>query len=418
MLSQDIALAGSFGYLRYETPYFHSFIVMTGLSVLFWISFSVLFFCYLGYGGLLYLINSVKKFNRQKQKDTEENIIPVTLIIPAYNEAGILKKKLENTFKIDYPSDKLRVIFVTEGSSDETISMLGQYPDISIIDGPDRKGKYAAINKAMHTVTTPVVVFSDANTLLNPECIIKLTAHYKNPAVGGVAGEKKIIRNSAVGEAEGLYWQYESFLKKQDAAFNTVIGAAGELFSIRTDLFKQSDEELLLDDFIISMQVCLQGYKIEYEPDAFATELPSSSLAEEEKRKIRIAAGAYQSIGPLKGCFNIFKHPLLSFQYISRRLLRWVCCPPLLFLLLLTNILMIWKGVPIFYGIFLVLQLLFYSAAIAGYLLTRKEKRAGIFTIPFYFVFMNVCLVKGFIRFVRGGQPVLWEKSRRQAPEL
>jgi len=197
-----------------------------------------------------------------------------------------------------------------------------------------------------------------------------------------------------------------------------VAGAAGELFSIRTELFKTVDDELILDDFVTSMLVCMQGYKIAYEPGAFATELPSASLAEEEKRKTRIAAGAYQSIGYLKNCLNIFKYPLLGFQYISRRLLRWVCCPPSLVILFISNVFIVNKGsMPAFYTLFLCIQLLFYSMALIGWLLVSAGKKAGIFTIPFYFVFMNYCLVKGFIRFVKGRQTVLWEKSLRQAIE-
>ena len=174
----------------------------------------------------------------------------------------------------------------------------------------------------MREVDTPLVIFSDANTMLNEACVKKIVTHYANERTGGVAGEKKILRNqdvSAVGEAEGLYWQYESFMKKLDAGLNTVTGAAGELFSIRTALFKELKDDLILDDFVISMQICLQGYSIAYEPGAFAIESPSASLADEEKRKVRISAGAYQSVGYLKECLNIFKHPLLSFQYLSRR---------------------------------------------------------------------------------------------------
>jgi cellulose synthase/poly-beta-1,6-N-acetylglucosamine synthase-like glycosyltransferase len=273
----------------------------------------------------------------------------------------------------------------------------------------------------MQAVKTPIVIFSDANTILNKECIERIAKHYHDAKVGGVAGEKKIVRDhhvSAVGEAEGLYWEYESFMKKLDAGFNTVAGAAGELFSIRTELFKQLDDELILDDFVISMQVCLQGYKIEYEPGAFATELPSVSLAEEEKRKVRISAGAYQSIGYLKKCLNVFKYPLLSFQYISRRLLRWVFCPPMLIILLLTNILIVRSQAENdIYNWSLYGQVLFYFLAFLGWLLIRSGKRAGLLTIPFYFVFMNYCLVKGFIKFLKGRQTVLWEKSLRQAVE-
>jgi len=270
----------------------------------------------------------------------------------------------------------------------------------------------------MQQVQTPVVIFSDANTMLNSDSISKITAHYADQKVGGVAGEKKIMRNknmSAVGEAEGLYWKYESFMKKLDAKFNTVTGAAGELFSIRTGLFKELDDDLILDDFVISMQICLQGFRIEYEPGAFATELPSASLAEEQKRKVRISAGAYQSVGYLKDCLNIFKYPLLSFQYISRRLLRWIFCPFMLLVLLSANIVIAgYSPAAGFYSWMLYIQVTFYLFAVTGWLVVRTGKRAGLFTIPFYFVFMNYCLVKGFVKFVKGKQSVLWEKSLRQ----
>jgi cellulose synthase/poly-beta-1,6-N-acetylglucosamine synthase-like glycosyltransferase len=283
----------------------------------------------------------------------------------------------------------------------------------------ERKGKLAAIKNAMLLIKTPVVVFSDANAMLNKECVQKIVRHYLDPRVGGVAGEKKIIhkqKQSAIGEAEGFYWKYESFMKKMDAAFNTVIGAAGELFSIRTDLFKNIPDNLILDDFVFSMNVCLQGYKLEYEPEAYASETPSSSLVEEEKRKVRISAGAYQSIGYLKEALNFFKHPLLSFQYVFRRLFRWILCPLLIIVLLFTNIVIvaIEQGNE-FYSWFLGLQLFFYLLSFIGWLLVKSGKSAGVLNIPFYFVFMNYCLVKGFFSFIRGTQTVLWEKSIRES---
>ena len=392
------------------------------LTIFFWASSAILFYCYIGYGLLLFLITGLKGlFIRNKKNISDEETLSVTLIVTAYNEELILEEKIKNTLTINYPADKLHLIFITDGSTDDSVKLVKQYPSIILLHQPERKGKYAAIKRAMQSVTTPIVVFSDANTKLNAGCIKKIASHYSNEKTGGVAGEKKIVRNknvSAVGEAEGLYWQYESFMKKLDAGLNTVTGAAGELFSIRTNLFKELDDELILDDFVISMQICLQGYKIEYEPEAFATELPSASLAEEEKRKVRISAGAYQSIGYLKECLNFFKHPLLSFQYISRRLLRWIFCPVNLVILLLSTIfLAVYPSSTIFYNWALYVQLAFYALAFIGWLIVRSGKRAGFFAIPFYFVFMNYCLVKGFIKFVNGRQSVLWEKSLRQAAE-
>lgn len=391
---------------------------MVILLNLFWISLVILFFCYLGYGLFLLVIRLLASGFSNKKKQVLREWLPVTLVVTAYNESAVLEEKIRNTFEIEYPAELFHIIFITDGSVDNSAALLSKYPAIIHLHDPERRGKMAAIKRAMRAVDTPVVVFSDANSMLNKECIYNMVSHYQDPRVGGVAGEKKIMfagKISAVGEAEGIYWQYESFLKKLDASFHTVVGAAGELFSIRTKLFTGFDDQVILDDFLISMQVCLQGYKISYEPGAYALEFSSVSLREEEKRKIRISAGAYQSISYLTACLNFLKYPLLGFQYVSRRLLRWVFCPVLLGVLFITNILIVYGyDASLIYSWFLAAQASFYCLAFVGWLLVRKEKRAGLLAIPFYFVFMNYCLVRGFIRFLKGKQSVLWEKSIRQ----
>lgn len=346
--------------------------------------------------------------------------MPLTLIVSAYKEENILRQKIENILQLSYPRHLLQVIFVIDEPDPADVDLLKDYPWITLILESERKGKYAAIKKAMARVKTPIVVFSDANSQLNPEALEKMVGHYTDNKVGAVAGEKKILyqqEHSAVGQAEGWYWRYESFMKKLDAGFYTVIGAAGELFSIRTGLFQPLQDTVILDDLVISLQVCMQGYKIAYEPGAFAAELPSVSLKEEEQRKIRIAAGAFQSLHLLSSLFNPFKHPLLFFQFISRRFFRWVLGPLALFLLLLTNIYIV--SLPLQSGIFLwflYTQLFLYFLAFWGYVLIRSGRPAGICNIPFYFLFMNYCLFKGFFRFTRGSQTVLWQKVvRREA---
>ena len=307
---------------------------MSTAMIFFWISFSILAYCYFGYGILIYLFNKIKMlFVFTAKKKTIDELVAVTLIVAAYNESDVLEAKIKNSLAIDYPAEKLNIIFITDGSTDGSDELIQQYPVITLLHHAERKGKFAAIKRAMQFVQTPIVVFSDANSMLNEKSIRKIASHYKNPKIGGVAGEKKILSNhhiSAIGEAESLYWKYESFMKKHDADLNTVVGAAGELFSIRTELFSELDNNIILDDFIISMKICLQGYRIEYEPEAFAIETPSASLKEEEKRKVRISAGAFQSIGYLRNALNFFKYPALSFQYFSRRLFRWTVCPLML----------------------------------------------------------------------------------------
>lgn len=387
--------------------------------IFFWISLLLLFYCYFGYGILLYILNALRSIGGKKQAAKSTVDLPsATIIIAAYNEAEGLKSKIENTLAIDYPPGKLNIIFVTDGSTDASVDILQAFPKIKVLHESGRKGKTAAINRAMEVADTEIVVFSDANTLLNHQCIRTMMQHYSDPRIGGVAGEKKILvekSNSAVGEAEGLYWQYESLLKTLDAKFNTVVGAAGELFSIRRRLFIPLDNHIILDDFMISMNVCRQGYRMAYEPGAYATELPSLTMNDEAKRKVRISAGAYQSIGYLRSLLNPFVRPLLSFQFLSRRLLRWVVCPVMLVMLLISNVIIV-NNSPhhSFYTWFLAAQVFFYLLALMGWVIASQGKRSGIFTIPFYFIFMNYCLVRGFARFITGKHTVLWEKSVRQ----
>jgi cellulose synthase/poly-beta-1,6-N-acetylglucosamine synthase-like glycosyltransferase len=391
---------------------------MSIFQTIFWIGLSLLFFCYLGYGVLLFLLNALKRIVFPSKEVFElKEPLSVTLIIASFNEEDVLRSKIENSLTLKYAGG-LNVIFVVDGSTDSSVEIISQYPAIKLIELKERKGKLAAIKRAMSVVNTPIVVFSDANAMLNEDCIQKIVPHYANPKVGGVAGEKKIIstqKRSTIGETEGFYWRYESFMKKMDSGFNTVIGAAGELFSIRTHLFKNIPDNLILDDFVISMNVCLQGYKLKYEPAAYASETPSSSLAEEEKRKVRISAGAYQSIGYLKGTLNFFKHPLLSFQYVFRRLFRWILCPLLIIGLFITNIGIAMFHTQIgFYFWFLFIQLFFYLIAFIGWRVIKNGKNIGVLNVPFYFVFMNYCLVKGFFIYLKGRHTVIWEKSLRE----
>jgi biofilm PGA synthesis N-glycosyltransferase PgaC len=390
-------------------------------EMIFWISLSVLFFCYLGYGILLWFFQSVKRlFHAPGMKKMEFEMLPVTLIVASYNEADVLEAKIRNSLSIHYRENKLHFIFIVDGSNDDSEKIIRNSPHIQLIIHPDRKGKMAAIKTAMQRVKTPLVAFSDANAMLNEDCLLKMVAHFSDPQVGGVAGEKKIIHHAVqrngVSEAESLYWKYESFMKKLDAGFYTVIGAAGELFCARTALLNDFDETIILDDFINSMQVCLKGYRIAYEPGAYASESASASLAEEEKRKVRIAAGAYQAIGRLWSALNFFKRPLLSFQYLVRRFLRWTACPLFIITLFLSNLLIvIFTPGHHFYFWFLGLQCIFYMMAYAGWMRVKNGKKASLLTIPFYFVFMNYCLIKGWIKYLRGRHSVLWEKSKRAA---
>src|ERR1041384_6800248 len=221
----------------------------------------------------------------------------------------------------------------------------------------------------MKMVKTPLVVFCDANTILNREALKLLVRHFKDPKVGAVAGEKRVIQGNsenAAGSGEGAYWKYESRLKKWDSELNAVVGAAGELLAVRTELYEEVPPGVFIEDFRLSMNIAKAGYRVVYEPDAYAKETASASIAEEKKRKVRISAGGLIEVWHFMGLLNFFKYGWLSFQYVSHRALRWTLAPLGLLLLLITNLLLLDRP---FFRIVLVLQVLFYVVAILGSLL-------------------------------------------------
>ncbi|MCK7555266.1 hypothetical protein MKQ70_09715 [Chitinophaga sedimenti] len=219
--------------------------------------------------------------------------------------------------------------------------------------------------------------------------------------------------NANAASTEGVYWKYESLLKKWDADLYSVVGAAGELFSVRTDLYETVEPDVILDDFIISLRINMKGYRIAYAPDAFAMEAPSASITEEHKRKVRISAGGFQSIVRLKALLNFVKYPVLSFQYVSHRVLRWTLSPLSLPVLLITNILLVFYSGGWFWLAFLIAQLAFYGAALTGYFLAGRNIKSKPFYIPFYFLFMNIAVFQGFFRYLRKNQSAAWERSKR-----
>lgn len=385
----------------------------------FWISFFIIFYTFFGYGILLYSLVKVKRIFRKPFLFSSLYDLPtVTVIVAAYNEEYLIEEKIINCLELDYPKNKVQFIFITDGSSDRTPDLVAKHPEIQLLHENKRLGKMAAIKRAMPYVSGQVTVFTDANTFLNKEALTELVKHYQNPKVGAVAGEKKIMVSSsadASSAGEGFYWKYESALKKWDYELYSNVGAAGELFSIRTDLYQPVETDTIIDDHMIAMRIAEKGYIIAYEPNAYALETASADSAEELKRKIRIAAGGIQSVYRLKKAANPFNNPMLTFQYFSHRLLRWVLTPWLMILLFLLNILIVIRypesGL---YLITLSLQVMFYLAALIGwYLESRKIKLKAVF-IPFYFSMMNYAVIAGTFRYYKGAQSAAWEKSKRK----
>ncbi|WP_448518551.1 glycosyltransferase family 2 protein [Rhodoflexus sp.] len=385
------------------------------MIALFWFCLLLIGYTYVGYGALLWLIVKVRRYLhpvRQTPLLPDAQLPTVSFIVAAYNEQDYIVAKANDTLLLDYPQEKLQIIFVTDGSTDNTPTLLRQFSErIMCLHKPERAGKIAAVHRAMQFATGEICIFTDANTMLNRAAIREIVKHYQHADVGAVAGEKRVADAGGATAGEGIYWKYESFLKCLDYELYSVVGAAGELFSIRRELYEAVPPNTLLDDFMISMRVAAKGYRVAYAPEAYALESASANIGEEMKRKIRISAGGIQSIVWLAPLLNIFRYGRLSFQYISHRVLRWSLTPVALLLVLPLNWLL-WDAGTI-YQLLLAGQAAFYTAVVIGWLLAAQNIKIKAFFIPFYFAMMNYCVFLGLLRYLRGRQSVLWEKAKR-----
>lgn len=394
---------------------------MITLKIIFWLCLALVVYTYVGYGAVLYIILKVKNifFRRETTPilPLDPQLLPdVTLMICAYNEADVIEEKMQNIRALNYPQDKLCVMWVTDGSNDNSNELLQAYPEVKLVYSPERKGKAAAMQHGLQENKAEYVIFTDANTMLNADAIREIVRQFMKKNVSCVSGEKRVAARhagQATAEGEGVYWKYESMLKRWDSELYSAMGAAGELFAVRMSHYLPAPSNALLDDFMMSMLILKDGHRIAYTNEAYATEYGSASTAEESKRKRRIAAGGLQSIWWLRSLLNPLRYPLVSFQYISHRVLRWSVTPVAMVILLVVNALLSLFRAGTIFDVALALQVVFYLAAFFGWLLARYGVKNKLLYTAYYFVFMNLNVFRGMAYLCTHNNSGTWEKAKR-----
>jgi cellulose synthase/poly-beta-1,6-N-acetylglucosamine synthase-like glycosyltransferase len=393
---------------------------VTALKIIFWVCLALVAYTYVGYGLVLWLLLRMKRLFVKKEQPQElpadDELPTVTLMICAYNERDIIEEKMQNIRQLRYPRERLCIMWVTDGSSDDSNDLLQNYPEVTLVFSPERRGKAAAMQHGLRENKSEIVVFTDANTMLNADAIVEIVRQMMRPNVSCVSGEKRVAARQeghAAAEGEGLYWKYESTLKRWDSELYSAMGAAGELFAIRMEHYREAPSNALLDDFMLSMLILKDGHRIAYTSDAYASEFGSADMQEESKRKRRIAAGGLQSIWWLRSLMNPFRHPKVCFQFISHRVLRWSITPLALMALIPLNVALVMMKAGTVYTVILILQLLFYVAAFAGYVLVAKGKKSKVLYVPYYFLFMNMNVFLGVRYLMTHSTNGTWEKARR-----
>ncbi len=389
--------------------------------MLLWLCIGIILYVYAGYPTLLFLISRVKAYP-ESYAFTEPS---VTLLIAAFNEAVTIKKKIENSLKIDYPREKLQIIVVADGSNDGTDDIVRQYENegIDLMYDPVRSGKMAAINRAIPGAKGKIVVFSDANNMFDPEAIRKLAAPLSDLEVGCATGKKIILKGDGLlGTSEGLYWKYESFIRKHETVTGSCTGVNGEIMAIRRDLFEAPPANIINDDFYMALQIIKKGFRVVYVPEARSYERISESTADEVERRARIVAGRYQIMTSGWRLMPI-KRPLILWQIISHKFLR-PFIPFVMILALIVNIIAVLPGVsyssflwnivfPINW-ILLICQCLFYFVAFIGNHVKLKGFTGKLLYVPTFLFNSNFAAITGLYRFIFGKQSVTWKQAPRQ----
>ena len=379
-------------------------------ELVFWLAGGLIVYAYAGYAVLLTLLARLRPRNVRLGSDQPS----VSLIIPAYNEAAYLGAKLENSLALDYPRHLLEILVISSGSDDGTEAIAQEHASAGVrtIVQPARAGKEAAMQEAARHARGEILVFTDANAMLNREAIRVMVRWFADPEVGCVAGAKHVSAGSgeSSGAGEGAYWRYESMLKRLDSMVGSTMGAAGELLALRAELMTTREHDNIIEDFVLSMRIVEAGYRIVHEPSAIATEEASARFEDVFERRARIAAGGFQSIWRLKSLLDP-RRGIVWWQYVSHRVLRWALVPFLLPLLVVIN----WSLVSArpMYRPMLLAQVVFYGAAVAGWWLRRSLLgRFRIVALPFFFSAANAAVLVGCARLITGRQSVLWKRTR------
>lgn len=375
------------------------------MEIIFWIFFSLIIAVYFGYPLFLLIVAAFKS----KPVNKADFIPFVSLLIPAYNEEKSIRAKIENSLSLNYPKDKLEIIVISDDSTDKTEDVAKEYVDrgIKLIVQKARKGKMAALNKAVPQARGEIIVFSDANTMYDSNALRMLIRNFSDSNIGCVCGNSMFItkKNSSVELGFSAYMKYERFIWSMESQTQSLLVVDGAIYAIRKDLFSPINE-VLADDFVNPLRMGAMGYGVTYEPEAKAEEKAVSNIQEEFKRKIRVTFQGYRALMYLWPL--VFKSsPLRIFQYFLHKLLRWLV-PFFLLVMFICNLLLI--GID-FYRYLFIGQLLFYASAFVGYVLQKRGNKVKIFYIPFYFCLINFASVVGLFQAIKGSQGGAWEKA-------
>jgi len=387
-----------------------------------WVCVGGIAYNYIGYPCVLFALGMLSQAKsdllfllarNSRRRRLSDSVPKVAILVSAYNEEEVIVDRIANLKDLNYPADCMEVLIGLDAPTDATATLLHQVEsaNVRVFHFPIRRGKLAVLRDLAQQTSSQILVFTDANTMFDRDCVRNLVRHFSDPKVGVVSGEEVRIATPGVHRsAEATSSRYETALRLLESRLNCSLGAYGAVYAIRHSLF-EPDKFSFVEDFKIPTQIRFNGYRVVYDPEAIATEEIAPRLADQFERRIRLSTGSYETLfrnpqflNPLKG--------LPAFAYLSHRVLRWLT-PLFLLLALICNL---WIASRPLYGILLAAQIVFYAIAAMGYLRDKKSPSPGLLSMPCHFVAANLASGFGFWRYISGRQSAAWKVTPRGVP--
>jgi cellulose synthase/poly-beta-1,6-N-acetylglucosamine synthase-like glycosyltransferase len=374
------------------------------VQILFWFAVAIPVYAYLGYPATLLLLRRFVHHAVNKGEITPR----VSLLIPAYNEASNIARKIDNSLVLDYPPELLEIVVACDGSKDDTpelaklaASAVKAGGRVRVLHFPVNRGKIMTLNAAVPELHGEIIVFSDASAILQPDALRKLIRNFADPRVGAVSGKYTVIKPHEVniGASEDFYWKYETFLKAHEAELSSTLGGHGHLHAIRAELYPYPPPGTINDDYIIHASVIAKGWRAVYEPEAVIREEAHEMTG--FGRRVRIMGGNIQQLREIQPLLKPLR-PLPVFFFVCHKGLR-LLVPFAMIAAFIINFLLLKYSL---YAVLFVLQALFYLLGICGAFVRLRPR---FLMLPYYFCMINAATFLGAYHASRGLRRMRWK---------
>lgn len=374
----------------------------------FFVCSGLVLYVYAGYPLLIW--SASRCFGTTRVPSGDRELPFVSVIIAAHDEESVIGERVRNLLALDYPADRLEVLIASDGSTDRTTEIVRGFDSrtIRLLDFAQNRGKAAVLNDAVAAAQGEILVLSDANTMMEPKAVLRLAQWFSDPDVGVVCGRLVLVDQAGGANADGLYWKYETALKRCEARLGALLGANGAIYAIRKQLYPTLSHRIAVDDFVIPLLASLEsGSRIEYEANAVAYEDTAPELNAEFARRSRIGAGGFQSLSLLWPLLNPGRG-WIALSFLSHKVFRWMC-PFFLLGAFISSVV----GDGLFLRIALGAQLALYLVAWSGYVWPKLGSMYRIAKLPTMFAAMNLALLVGFFTWMSGRQSGVWARTAR-----